>query len=58
MLRLKFGFGYEQAMPDDAERMYGFYVYDADNGVILMSEDCQPTESVMKALQDQMVEAE
>ena len=58
MVRLKFGFGYEQALPDDAERMYGFYVSDADTGYIIMSSDTEPTESVIKALQNLTVETE
>ena len=50
-MKLRFGFGYEQAFEDDAERMYGFYIWDADTGLVLMSEDVRPTQELIEILQ-------
>jgi hypothetical protein len=50
----KIGFGYEQADLDDVSRCRGLYIYD-DQGIVVFSEDVQPTESQVKQLQEMVL---
>ena len=56
MRKFGVGFGYEQATLDNNERMYGFYIYDLNTGLVVMSEDVWPTEEIENLLQGVVIE--
>lgn len=43
-MKIKIGFGYEQEIP-------GLYLWDAETGLVLVSDDVEPSEEIEKLLE-------
>ena len=50
-MKIKIGFGYEQATP-------GLYLYDTETGLVVASYDVEPSEEIEKILRSVIIDTE